>query len=126
LPSLADLLARSYNEHGNSRRPAALLIASLSGAAVVKISALVLVIVGIVIARQAYAEPASSQPSTRSVAGPEVADRSGQPLTRSDCDKAGMRWNDSANVCGEESGTHPAAKMTSPVPSTILITIDKT
>ncbi|MGI8852189.1 MAG: L,D-transpeptidase [Methyloceanibacter sp.] len=27
-------------------------------------------------------------------------DLSGQPLTRLDCVKAGMKWNDSANVCG--------------------------
>jgi len=23
-----------------------------------------------------------------------------QPLTRADCEKAGMHWNDNANVCG--------------------------
>jgi hypothetical protein len=23
-----------------------------------------------------------------------------QPLTRADCEKAGMQWNDNANVCG--------------------------
>jgi lipoprotein-anchoring transpeptidase ErfK/SrfK len=30
-----------------------------------------------------------------------------QPLTRSDCDKAGMSWDDNANVCGQ---AHAAAK----------------
>jgi lipoprotein-anchoring transpeptidase ErfK/SrfK len=57
---------------------------------------------------------------------PQTTDASRQPLIRSDCDKAGMRWNDSANVCGEKSGTQAAAKAASPVPSTILINIDKT
>src|SRR5262245_52631550 len=28
-----------------------------------------------------------------------------QPLTRLDCDKAGMAWNDNANVCGAASPT---------------------
>src|SRR5262249_8846769 len=54
----------------------------------------------------------------------QPTDASRQPLTRSDCDKAGMRWNDSTNVCGEKSGTQAAA--TSPAPSSILINIDKT
>jgi hypothetical protein len=30
----------------------------------------------------------------------EAVDTAGQPLTRQDCDKAGMAWNDTANVCG--------------------------
>jgi hypothetical protein len=34
-----------------------------------------------------------------------------QPLTRADCEKAGMQWNDSANVCGgKESMAKPGAK----------------
>ena len=37
-----------------------------------------------------------------------------------------MRWDDSANVCGEKLGTQAASKTTSPVHSTILINIDKT
>jgi hypothetical protein len=37
-----------------------------------------------------------------------------------------MKWNDSANVCGERSGTQAASKTTSQVPSSILINIDKT
>ena len=28
-----------------------------------------------------------------------AADTSSQPLTRVDCGKAGMRWNEGANVC---------------------------
>ena len=32
-----------------------------------------------------------------------AADIDSQPLTRADCDKAGMRWNDSANVCAGTS-----------------------
>jgi len=27
-----------------------------------------------------------------------------QPLTRADCDKAGMKWNSAANVCGKTKG----------------------
>jgi hypothetical protein len=34
-------------------------------------------------------------------------DVTAQPLTRSDCDKAGMLWDDNANVCGQ---AHAAAK----------------
>ena len=32
-----------------------------------------------------------------------AADIDNQPLTRADCDKAGMRWNDAANVCASTS-----------------------
>ncbi|HEV3241803.1 MAG TPA: hypothetical protein VGY14_00880 [Methyloceanibacter sp.] len=35
-----------------------------------------------------------------------------QPLTRADCAKAGMKWNDSANVCG--GGAAAAAAATAP------------
>ena len=28
------------------------------------------------------------------------AENTPQPLTRADCEKAGMHWNDNANVCG--------------------------
>ena len=34
----------------------------------------------------------------------ETADTLSQPLTRNECDVAGMTWNDKANVCGEKSG----------------------
>jgi lipoprotein-anchoring transpeptidase ErfK/SrfK len=141
----------------NSRRSAALLIASLhvtdrqsSWGQVVKRSALILLIIGNVVAAQAYADSVLTQPLTRAdcesaglawndnanVCGsasqeakitpkPQPAEGSGQPLTRSDCDKAGMTWNDSSNVCGEKSKTQAAAKTTDQVPSTILINIDK-
>ena len=34
-----------------------------------------------------------------------------QPLTRADCEKAGMRWNDNANVCGgKEAMAQPETK----------------
>jgi hypothetical protein len=34
-----------------------------------------------------------------------------QPLTRTDCEKAGMHWNDNANVCGgKEASAKPKAK----------------
>jgi lipoprotein-anchoring transpeptidase ErfK/SrfK len=61
-----------------------------------------------------------------------AADISGQPLTRADCGKAGMRWNEGANVCTE---TTSAAAPTEPRPvstsgtntgSRIAINIDKT
>jgi hypothetical protein len=29
-----------------------------------------------------------------------AAETTPQPLTRADCEKAGMQWNDNANVCG--------------------------
>jgi hypothetical protein len=40
-----------------------------------------------------------------------AADSSVQPLTRADCDKAGMHWNEGANVCGsnKEVSKHAAA-----------------
>jgi lipoprotein-anchoring transpeptidase ErfK/SrfK len=34
-----------------------------------------------------------------------AADSSVQPLTRADCDKGGMRWNEGANVCAEPTST---------------------
>src|SRR5262245_47632256 len=34
-----------------------------------------------------------------------AADAPSQPLTRSDCDKAGMRWSEEANVCAEPNLT---------------------
>ena len=34
-----------------------------------------------------------------------------QPLTRADCKKAGMQWNDNANVCGGGSSAANSAKM---------------
>lgn len=58
----------------------------------------------------------------------EVADTAGQPLTREDCDKAGMAWNDTANVCGEKAAaaaTQSPSKETNLIASTVLINIDK-
>jgi hypothetical protein len=57
----------------------------------------------------------------------DAAESSSQPLTRNECDLAGMRWNDQANVCGESAGsaTQAATTETSPVVSTVLINIDK-
>ena len=58
----------------------------------------------------------------------EVANTAGQPLTRDDCDTAGMAWNDNANVCGkkaEVSATPGASEETNPNGSTALINIDK-
>jgi len=51
----------------------------------------------------------------------EKADALFQPLTRSECDKAGMTWNDTTNVCGEtseESATQIASNI-------VLINVDK-
>jgi hypothetical protein len=33
----------------------------------------------------------------------DLMQRQPQPLTRADCNHAGMRWNDKANVCGVKS-----------------------
>ncbi len=57
-----------------------------------------------------------------------MANTAGQPLTRDDCDTAGMAWNDNANVCGEKaevSATPGASEETNPNGSTVLINIDK-
>ena len=87
--------------------------------------ALAFLVIGNLIAGQAYAEDVAAQPLTRSdcyKAGMSWDDNANvcgqanaavksvpkpeslsQPLTRSECDKAGMAWNDNANVCGEKS-----------------------
>ena len=40
---------------------------------------------------------------------------SSQPLTRNECAKAGMKWSDDANVCGEKpEATQAASKSTNP------------
>ena len=44
-------------------------------------------------------EPPVAQPMSKS----ELADTLIQPLTRHACDKAGMTWNDTTNVCDEKS-----------------------
>jgi hypothetical protein len=38
-----------------------------------------------------------------------AADTANQPLNRADCDKAGMRWNDNANVCAANEPGSPQA-----------------
>ena len=45
------------------------------------------------VAAEAVPEPQGAQPM----------DTAAQPLTREDCDKAGMAWDDNANVCGAAS-----------------------
>jgi lipoprotein-anchoring transpeptidase ErfK/SrfK len=65
-----------------------------------------------------------TQPTPRS----EVANPSSQPLTRRDCDRADMAWNETTNVCGEKtelSATQTAPKETNPIEPTVLINIDK-
>jgi hypothetical protein len=59
----------------------------------VKRLALILLIIGNVVASQAYGDPVSTQ-----------------PLTRADCDKAGLAWNDNANVC------RPASEVARTIP----------
>jgi len=76
------------------------------------------------------AEPTSTAAPTGS-STVFAADTSSQPLTRADCDKAGLRWNEGANVCSESISTigQAEAKPKS-APGTkgssILIAIDKT
>jgi lipoprotein-anchoring transpeptidase ErfK/SrfK len=57
-----------------------------------------------------------------------AADTSSQPLTRIDCGKAGMRWNEGANVCTESTSRAAQAEAKAPgaKSSSVLITIDKT
>ena len=96
-----------------------------------KLLALTFLIIGNLVANQAYADDVSTQPSTRvdcdkaamawdvnanvcvansgeatsqfALETAAKADVSGQPLTRLDCDKAGMSWNDNSTVCGSAS-----------------------
>jgi lipoprotein-anchoring transpeptidase ErfK/SrfK len=108
-------------------------------------------IIGGVVAGQALAEDTAPQPLTRADcqaasgwswnetanvcgAGPKTARTAPdtaakpQPLTKNDCDLAGMSWNDKALVCDEKPASSAAAaatKATSPVGSSILIDIDK-
>jgi lipoprotein-anchoring transpeptidase ErfK/SrfK len=44
-----------------------------------------------------------------------AADAPSQPLTRADCGKAGMRWNEGANVCTEPSSTAEATESSNTV-----------
>src|SRR5215471_14706339 len=66
-------------------------------------------------AAEAMPEPQVGQPMPES----EVAQSLSQPLTRLDCDKAGMTWNDGANVCGAASQAAeaiPEAEVAHPMP----------
>src|SRR5678815_2764900 len=68
---------------------------------------------------------------SRDEAGNVCAETPSQPLTRADCDRASMRWNEGANVC---SGSTLTSGQTEAKPksaastkgSSILIAIDKT
>ena len=78
-----------------------------------KLLALTFLIIGNLVANQAYADDVSPQPLTRAdcdkagMAWDENAnvciansgEVSSQPLTRFDCNKAGVAWNDNANAC---------------------------
>src|SRR5262249_18434340 len=124
-----ELAKHQRGGRGTARGLPALLIASLHGGQIVKRSALILLIIGNVVASQAYGDPVSTQPLTRAdcdkaglawndnanvcrpasevartIPKPGRAERSGQPLTKSDCDKASMRWDARANECREEVG----------------------
>ena len=62
------------------------------------------------------------------ISSQQAATARAQPLTRSDCDLAGMVWNDRALVCEEKSKSAARAgdvKGTNPAASSILINIDK-
>jgi hypothetical protein len=58
-----------------------------------------------------------------------AAEPSSQPLTRVDCDKAGMGWDEGANVCvpnasraaGSKAQTAPKAEAVSKVPVTFAL-----
>ena len=89
-------------------------------------------------AAEAMSEPQDAQPQdAQPMPTTEVAVAVGQPPTRQDCDSGGMTWNEAANVCGEaaqaveplpqtvESATQTNSEETSPIPSTVLINIDK-
>jgi lipoprotein-anchoring transpeptidase ErfK/SrfK len=106
----------------------------------VKLLALTVLIVGNLVAHQAYAEDVSTQPLTRAgcesggIAWDETANVcignagvSGQPLSRLDCDNAGMTWNDNANVCADQAGLAVEAASTAKTPdaSDVLVNIDK-
>ena len=80
------------------------------------LTVLTVFITGIVLANQVHAKDFSSQPLTRmdcdkaemawdDNANVCIANSAGsrQPLTRLGCEMAGMAWNDNANVCGATS-----------------------
>jgi lipoprotein-anchoring transpeptidase ErfK/SrfK len=57
-------------------------------------------------AAEAIPEAEVAQPMPES----EVADSLSQPLTRFNCDRAGMTWNDAANVCVADSLSQPLTR----------------
>jgi lipoprotein-anchoring transpeptidase ErfK/SrfK len=63
---------------------------------------------------EAMPEAEVAQPMPES----EVADNLSQPLTRLSCDRAGMTWNDAANVCGvaQAAETMPEPEIAQPMP----------
>jgi hypothetical protein len=58
-------------------------------------------------AAEAMPEPQIAQPMRES----EVPDGLSQALTRLDCDRAGMTWNDGANVCVADSLSQPLTRL---------------
>jgi lipoprotein-anchoring transpeptidase ErfK/SrfK len=72
---------------------------------------------------EAMPEPQVAHPTPSSA----MAEMFGQPITRHDCDSAGMTRNDTTNVCGEKSEPiQTASKEPNAIASAILINIDKT
>jgi hypothetical protein len=110
--------------------------------------ALAFLVIGNLIAGQAYAEDVAAQPLTRSdcykagmswddnanvcgqahaaVKSVPKSESLSQPLTRSECHNAGMTWNDNANVCAEKTAVQLAPLAINPAAPTIVINIDKT
>jgi len=99
-------------------------------------------IIGSVLATQAFGEDTVPQPLTRADCetapgwswsetaniceggAKDVAALKPQPLTRSDCEQAGMSWNDTALVCDDASARKATADINAnPVGSSIRITV---
>ena len=55
-------------------------------------------------------------PSPGCAADARVAVAVNQPLTKLDCDRAGMAWNDGANVCGAAAEAMPEPQVAQPMP----------
>jgi hypothetical protein len=100
-------------------------------------------IIGAVLATPALGEDTGPQPLTRvdCEAAPDrfwsesanvcesgdkgALDLKSQPLARSDCEQAGMWWNENALACDDASARKATVEVTNPVGSSIRITIDK-
>ena len=63
--------------------------------------------------------------ATAAVPESEALDALSQPITKQECDEAGLSWDDMANVCGEASEQAMTLPDSNPIPSTVLINIDK-